>query len=575
MTNGASSPVWSPDSTQIVYLAGMNAQGRAKEDSLEEDNPPQDKLSGKQRKERKEWEETRRWDPRVIEHIPYISGTNFLKDHRMQIYVIPITENTTNRKIIPRRLTDVDADHNAPQWSPDGQYIVTARIDDPARDEPGRWSSIFRIRVADSTHEQLTDDSYSSFGPIVSPDGQWIAFGRYPREQLSERITRLAIMSINGGNIRDLNLKLDRNVTEFKWKYDSSGLVFAATSEGSIKLHGISLDADQPELLIDEPVHIESFDTHPRGGIAFTVSSPENPNELCWTTMSEKQVKYLTALNRKYLDKVFVQTTYDIHWQTTDGSEIQGWYVLPIGYEEGQQYPLILNIHGGPHIMWGPGTKSMWHEWQFHAARGYVVFYCNPRGADGYGEAFQMALHGKWGEVAMSDIMSGVDSLIEKGFVDRTRLSITGGSYGGYMTTWITAHSDRFIAAVAQRGVYNLGFVGTTDIASFIPTEFGVEPWENPDFLWQQSPLAHAHKIKTPMLLIHGDNDFRVPISEAEQMFTYIRRTGGTVKLIRFPREGHEMTRSGEPEHRVANLKHMIEWFDKYCFPNTFSGLEA
>ncbi|MBZ0289830.1 MAG: prolyl oligopeptidase family serine peptidase, partial [Anaerolineae bacterium] len=150
------------------------------------------------------------------------------------------------------------------------------------------------------------------------------------------------------------------------------------------------------------------------------------------------------------------------------------------------------------------------------------------------------------------------------------RLAVTGGSYGGYMTAWIVGHTDRFAAAVSHRGVYNLlSFTGTTDIFSFIPEEFGVQVWDDPMLLWQHSPLAHAHKIKTPLLLIHCENDFRVPISEAEQLFAYIHRSGGTVKLLRFPREGHEMTRSGEPEHRVNNLTNTINWFDQYCRQKT------
>src|SRR6185436_15195084 len=262
---------------------------------------------------------------------------------------------------------------------------------------------------------------------------------------------------------------------------------------------------------------------------------------------------------------VIVQPFHGLRWKSPSGDEIQGWYLLPVGYEEGKQYPLALNIHGGPHIMWGTTFKSMWHEWQFHAARGYVSFFCNPRGSDGYGEAFQMVLHGAWGTMAMDDIMSGVDALIDKGFVDTSRLAITGGSYGGYMTTWITGHSDRFIAAASLRGVYNmLSFTGTTDIVSFTSNEMGVEPWEDPTFLWDNSPLAYAQNIKTPMLLLHSENDFRVPISEGEQMYAYIRRTGGTVKLIRYPRDGHDMTRIGEPEHRISSLTHIIDWFDKF-----------
>lgn len=567
--NGANSPAWSPDGNHIAYLAGLNAEGRAKEDRGEEDPKPIDKLDAKHRKERRDQDETKRWDPRLAWRIPYRTGTSYLSDHFAQVYVIPVAEGLEKEAAKPRRLTAVNTDHNPPTWTPDGEYLLTARMGDSEGDEPWRWSNIYRIRVSDGAHEQLTDETYSSQNPISSPDGQWITFIRFPREHLSQRIARLAIMPASGGEIRDLNDAFDRSVGEFKWIPDSSGLLFTALSDGNIELYNLRLSDGEIEPAITGNLHIESFDVHPDVGVAYTPSTPHNPSELYWQLSSVDTPIQLTHVNQKFLETVIIQETHEMRWVSPSGQEIQGWYVLPVGYEEGKTYPLALNIHGGPHVMWGPSMKSMWHEWQFHAAQGYVVFYCNPRGAEGYGETFQRSLHGAWGPVAMEDIIAGVDALLEKGFVDSERMAITGGSYGGFMTAWITGHSNRFIAAVAQRGVYSLlSFTGTTDIASFIPTEFGVEPWEDPTFLWENSPLAHAHKIKTPLLLIHSENDFRVPIAEAEQLFTYVKRSGGTVQLVRFPREGHEMTRSGEPEHRVSSLMHMVNWFNKYCFPN-------
>jgi dipeptidyl aminopeptidase/acylaminoacyl peptidase len=204
----------------------------------------------------------------------------------------------------------------------------------------------------------------------------------------------------------------------------------------------------------------------------------------------------------------------------------------------------------------------MWHECQVHAAHGYVVFYCNARGSDGYGQVFQ---DHSFGVPDYPDQMAGVDKMIELGYADPDKLAVTGGSYGGYMTAWIIGHTDRFKAAVAQRGVFNLlSFYGTTDITAFTTDEFGVEPWQNPTLLWERSPLAYAHNIKTPLLIIHGENDYRVSISESEQLFTYVRANGGTVKLMRLPRESHDHSRSGEPLHRVQRLEAMFDWFDRY-----------
>ncbi len=509
LPNGANNPSWSPDSKQIACLAGMNADARAREDNNIEEPKPQDKLEGKHRKERKDLEESKRWDPRIVERIPYRTGTSFLTDNFTQIYVISVDESLPKDQSKPRRLTNVNADHNPPQWTPDGHYILTARMSDPATDEPWRWSVVFRITVEDGAHEQLTDNDFSSFAPVASPDGQWIAFGRIPRERLSERYNRIAIMPATGGDIRDLNLALDRNLQEFKWSPDSKGILFTAPNQGHVELFRANLASESNnavDTIIAKPMDIESIDVHPEAGVVFVASTQTNPSELYWQDSSIDNAAPMTTVNEKFIESLIIQPFHELHWKSPSGDDIQGWYILPVGYESGKQYPLALNIHGGPHVMWGSTFKSMWHEWQFHAARGYISFFCNPRGSDGYGEAFQMALHGAWGPVAMEDIMAGVDAIIAKGFVDTNRLAITGGSYGGFMTTWITGHSDRFITAASLRGVYNLlGFSGTTDIVSFISNEMGVEPWEDPTFLWNNSPLAHAHNIKTPMLLLHSE----------------------------------------------------------------------
>jgi dipeptidyl aminopeptidase/acylaminoacyl peptidase len=381
-------------------------------------------------------------------------------------------------------------------------------------------------------------------------------------------MSRLAVMSSAGSEIRDLNAAFDRAVYQYKWSPDGNSLYFTSANAGRIELYCVDLDTGSVKPVFSGEMHVETFDVNPQVGLVMNTSTPANPSELYHLFIGETCSRPITQVNQKFLESVIVQPVHELRWKTADGAEIQGWYLLPVDYQADKTYPLALNIHGGPHIMWGPSMKSMWHEWQLHAARGYVAFFTNPRGSDGYGEAFQMALHSQWGSLAAGDILSGVDALLEKGFVDPRRIAVTGGSYGGYMTTWLIAHSDRFVAAVAQRGVYNLlSFSGTTDIVSFVQSEFGIDPWEDPIFLWESSPLAHAHKIKTPLLLIHGENDFRVPIAESEQMFTYVRRNGGTVRLLRFPREGHEMTRTGEPEHRIATLTHMLEWFDRSCYP--------
>lgn len=569
MPNGAVGAAWSPDGTHIAFLAGMNAEERAREDRGEQEQPPADKFEAKQRKERKDRDEQQRWDPRPVWRIPYREGTAFRDDRYAQVYVMPVAEGLEGDEAKPRRLTDIDANHTPPEWTPDGKHILTSRAVDPTRDEPFRWHSLFRISVKDGAAEQLTDEVHTDVMPLPSPDGKWIAYARTPFKRMTDSHTRLAVIPARGGKPRDLTLKLDREPVAFVWAPDSKSILFAAGDQGDLEIYRVAPRGGAVEKVVSGRIEVQYLDAGPDGGVAFAASTPTSPPELFWQAPGADEPLRLTDANTKFLDEVIVQPTHELRYHAPDGQELQGWYILPVGYQEGRKYPLAFNIHGGPHVMWSPATRSMWHEWQLHAASGYVVFYANPRGSLGYGEKFAQDLHADWGNVAFTDLMAGVDALLEKGFVNEKRMAVTGGSYGGYMTAWIVGHTDRFKCAVSQRGVYNaISFYGTSDVPMLITNEYDIEPWEDPALLWEHSPLAHAHKIKTPLLLIHSENDYRVPIEQAEQLFAFVRRATDTpVKLVRFPRDGHELSRSGEPEHRVRRLKEMVAWFDAYCKP--------
>jgi dipeptidyl aminopeptidase/acylaminoacyl peptidase len=343
-------------------------------------------------------------------------------------------------------------------------------------------------------------------------------------------------------------------------------LLVTILNEGRYEIYHLEAQSKTYSPILSEEQSLYDVNLGQNGAIAYISRTATRLDELFYLR-PDSEPKQMSHVNSDFMEEIEVLPTHQIRFQNPNGREIQGWYILPPNYEEGKKYPLALNIHGGPRSMWTASQRSMWHEWQTHAAEAYVVFYCNPRGTEGYGEEHIKALNSVWGSAAMEDIMAGVDLMIEKGFVDESRMALSGGSYGGYMTAWIIGQTDRFKAAVSQRGVYNLNSMyGTTDIPAFMTGWYQAEPWEDHDKMWDNSPLKYAPNIKTPTLIIHSENDFRVPIEQAEQFFAWIRRSTDTpVKMLRYPREGHELSRSGEPEHRMSRLREMMNWFKQYC----------
>lgn len=570
MENGAVTPEWSNDGTQVAFLSASTAEEREKEDSDEEQEPPADKLAGKHEKERKADTEKRRLDPFTMTRIPYRQGTSFVDGRHAQVYVIPVDEHAENPE--PRRLTNMATSFSSLKWSSDDKYIFTSRTWDIDADEPFLFQTVVKLDVESGTETEVTPDrTHMSYAPDPSPDGKWLALIVSPTGNVGdlEANPRLAVMPIDGGDIREISNGLDRQLSSFEWRADSQHIIVTAANKGQGPIYQIKVDDASLTTLAEGEYRATEISVDDAGNIATVVHTPLNPCELKWLPAGTRDLVTLTDFNEKWLEDVMVQPVHEMWFKSPSGKDIQGWYMLPVGYEAGKTYPLALNIHGGPRVMWSPSEPTMFHEWQVHAASGYVVFFCNPRGGAGYGEAFQRDLHAAWGEVAMEDIMTGVDTLLEKGVVDEHRMAITGGSYGGYMTSWIVGHSDRFASAVTQRGVYNLSsFYGTSDIPILIKSDYGVDPWEDRDLLWKHSPLAYATNINTPLLIIHAEHDYRVPIEQAEQLFAWVRRgTDTPVEMVRYPRDGHELSRSGEPEHRISRLTRMVEWFDRYCKP--------
>jgi dipeptidyl aminopeptidase/acylaminoacyl peptidase len=467
------------------------------------------------------------------------------------------------------RLTSGETNYLAPTWKKDGSELIATHARRPEHTEIEYWYDLVRVdaRPAQVAHEVLPiyATKFNHIHPVVSPDGKWVAFMRRDAEQPEFHDNILCIAPIEGGAVIELTASLDRSVEQIVWSRDSLSLFFMLLSNGTSNLYRAHIENRAIEQLTDRQQDITSFDVDQDGRLIFAASTPADPSAL-YMRENDGSIVTLSKPNAGFLQEHFVCSVEEMR-HPSDAYAIQGWVIKPPDFDPAKKYPLALEIHGGPSAMWTAATRSMWHEWQILAQHGYVVYFCNPRGSDGYGQAFLEANRADWGDGPMHDILRGVDQLVAQGYIDTDRMALTGGSYGGYLTAWIIGRDHRFKAAVAQRGVYNLiSMRGTTDIPYFNDRESGTTPWQDVGALWRMSPVALAPLVQTPLLMEHSEQDYRVPISQAEELYLALRTFKKEVELIRWPREGHELSRGGEPKHRVERIKRIIQWFDRFTY---------
>jgi dipeptidyl aminopeptidase/acylaminoacyl peptidase len=567
--HGADSPVWSPDGRHLAFTARLNAEEMTAEQEPGPDRPldPDEK---RRRAEEKKKQEEEKADPRVVERFRYRAETRYLDDRTSHLYVVEIDLDTGRAAGPARRLTHEERDYADPRWMPDGNALVAVATREPDGDDLFYYSDIVRVPLDGEPVEILTSSESVDHSPRPSPDGQWIAYHSLPGREMSIANTEIKLMPSKGGEARILTEQLDAHAWDLAWMPDGQGLCFLVPRRGRVDLCQLVLSAGPIQTLLTADWEVLAYDLSPDGRqVAFVTSTDRSPwnldvAELYPSSPATAQRRLLSA-NEDWLADRKLGQVEDLWFEGEDGTSLQGWIVKPPDLDPQSRHPLVLSIHGGPHVMWSRHESTMWHEWQVLAAQGYVVLACNPRGSDGYGRSFRAALRNQWGEADLPDLLAAVEKALAQGYVDPERMVVTGGSYGGFMTAWLIGHSDRFAAAVAQRGVYDLaGFYSTTDIPKLVEREFDSAPWDDPQRLWKYSPLAYVEKIHTPLLLIHAENDFRAPIPTAEGLFVALRRLKRQVQMVRYPRDGHELSRSGEPKHRVDRLERIVGWFDRF-----------
>jgi dipeptidyl aminopeptidase/acylaminoacyl peptidase len=297
--------------------------------------------------------------------------------------------------------------------------------------------------------------------------------------------------------------------------------------------------------------------------MVYAANDFRHPDDLYAADLDGSNERKLTELNARLWSQLQLASVERMTYKGADGWDVDGFLVKPVGWREGRKYPLILSIHGGPAGQYG---VDWFHEFQVYAARGWAVFYTNPRGSTGYGQKFERGIEGEWGRNDYTDVMNGVEEVLRRNpWIDRERLGVTGGSYGGYLTNWIVGHTNLFKAAVTLRSVVNfVSDEGTRDGAYGHKEDFGGDLFERFDLYWERSPLKYAAQVKTPILILHSDNDYRVPLEQGEQWFRALKHFGATAEFVIFPRENHNLTRTGEPKHLVESLNWQLYWFDRY-----------
>jgi dipeptidyl aminopeptidase/acylaminoacyl peptidase len=416
----------------------------------------------------------------------------------------------------------------------------------------------------------IADERWDLGDPHWAQDGARLFFTLRPTNEPTFGQTRIGSLEFKSGDLELLANDLDAQLSAPR--YGGAGLLFfLRESEGRIALMGLDLETGLHRPLVDEPGSVLRFAC--RGEqIVYTLSTAANPCEIFRLEPAAEDPR-LSDLHASWLrGKSLAEPTW--HWLERPGApRLQYWLQAPAGRrledaDQGTPVPLLVEIHGGPHVMWGPGSETMWHEWQLLAAEGYAVLYANPRGSAGYGREFQRANFRDWGPGPASDVLAAVDdALARHPGLDRRRLYLTGGSYGGYLTTWILAHDGRFRAAAALRGVYDLAtFFGEGNAFRLIKHDFGGWPFEpsQRELLTQQSPLTHVERIRTPLLISHGSSDLRTGVSQSEMLYRSLELLGRPVEYVRYPGADHEMTRSGSPHQRADNLARLLEWFARH-----------
>ncbi len=497
-------------------------------------------------------------DVKVITWARYkANGAGYLDERRSHIWHLDIATGD-----LTQLTSGADWNDGGASVSPDGTRIAFSSNRTGEEYEGDNNSDVWVVPLTGGEPQQLTTNEFGDGSPQWSPDGRRIL---YSRTDSHYDQSDLHLMAAAGGESRSLTDNFDRIARNVSWAPDGGSIFFTASDWGATPIFRLDLESGSTERLIDAPVTISNLRVSKDGEtLVFTLEDEKRLPEIWAMDAAGGEPRQLTRFNENLLAELILRPVEEFRFTNDKGFEVQGFFVRPVGWEEGTSYPLILNIHGGPSGMWG---HSWFQEFQMLAAQGYAVAFVNYRGSTGYGFEFQKQVRWDYGGADYEDNMQGLEALLEREpWIDRDRLGVTGGSHGGFLTNWIISQTDIFAAAVTQRSVSN--WVSEAGTQQYTPRmmnlEFNGSLWENYDLYWDRSPIKYAHQIVTPTLIIHSDGDHICPIGQAQELFYALKNTGVPTELVIFEGENHGLSRGGKPVNLVERLTRMIDWFDKY-----------
>jgi len=564
LPRGAGVPAWSPDGARIAFGSGTT-----------------DKELEEQRASKGGARETpKKSDVRVVTRAVYRSnGQGWLDpSHHDHVWVVAVPAGDAAPE--PKRLTSGRYDETEIAWSRDGSriFFISDRVDEPYYEPPD--SNLYSIPADGGTMDTVIDIAGPVRGAVRSPDSaSWAFVGSLNPPQVQSH-TRSDIYVFRDGRARALTPAKDFEIGSsvggdqhaprgtspgrLLWTPDGRGLLTAVTEHGRSNLVRVDVATGRVDPLTSGDHDVMAWMSTADGSrVAFTMSDDTHVGELYALDTASKKVRRLTKVNEALFASLTLPEPEEIWYPSFDGTKINAWILKPPGFDATRKYPMIVEIHGGPHSAYG---RTFTHEFQWMAAKGYVVFYTNPRGSTTYGQDFANVIQYRYPGDDFKDIMAGVDLVLAKGYVDPKKVGVTGGSGGGLLTNWAVTQTDRFAAAVSQRSVGDwASFWYTADFSLFTPSWFKGNPMQDGEEFWKRSPVRYADKIVTPMLFVEGDDDLRTPPAQGgEAMFRALKAQKKTAVMVRFPGETHELSRSGKPSHRVERLQHIVNWFEKY-----------